>query len=302
MIVAITGGTGFVGSHVIDQALDAGHTVRALARSPQPAREGVTWIAGALDHAEALAALASGADAVIHVAGVTSALDRAAFAAGNAAGTRAMVAAAAAAGVRRYVQVSSMAARHPELSDYGWSKAEGDKAVMAAALDWTIVRPGAIYGPRERDLLALFRLARADVTLIPTPPAGQRMAVVHGADLARLLLILAARDDQGGTIVEPDDGTPGGWDTRDFTRAIGTAMGTRVIPVPQPAWIIRAAAWAAVRLRGTKAKLTPDRARYFAHLDWTSHAPPPGALWRAEIDTRRGLADTAAWYRANGLL
>ena len=72
-MLAITGGTGFVGSRLIDLAREAGYGVRALTRRPQPDRDGVTWIDGALDTPAALMKLAEGADAVIHVAGVTSA-------------------------------------------------------------------------------------------------------------------------------------------------------------------------------------------------------------------------------------
>ena len=104
-ILAITGATGFVGGALVDQALAAGHDVRALTRRPQPPREGVTWVGGALDRPDALVALCTGADAVIHVAGVVNAPDRAGFAAGNVDGTRAAIAAAQAAGVRRFIHV-----------------------------------------------------------------------------------------------------------------------------------------------------------------------------------------------------
>ncbi|MGU7753880.1 NAD-dependent epimerase/dehydratase family protein, partial [Klebsiella pneumoniae] len=89
-----TGGTGFVGSRLIDLALAAGHEVRALTRRPQPARAGVMWIEGALDTPAALDRLVTEADTVIHVAGVVNAPDRAGFTAGNIAGTQAVVDAA----------------------------------------------------------------------------------------------------------------------------------------------------------------------------------------------------------------
>lgn len=303
MILAVTGGTGFVGSHLIDHALAAGHRVRALTRRPQPPRDGVVWVAGALDDAGALAAMVAGADAVIHVAGVVTAADRAGFAAGNIEGTRAVIAAALAAGPQRFVQVSSLAAREPGLSDYGWSKAAADALLADAALDWTIVRPPAIFGPRDREMLALFRFAARRV--VPLPPAGGRLSVIAVEDLARLLLTLATA--AGGNtlpraIVEPDDGTPGGWDHRDFARAIGRAVGRRILPLPLPATILRLASAADRARHGTAAKLTVDRVRYFRHPDWVSHRPPPPELWRAVHDTPAALAATARWYRANGLL
>src|SRR3546814_12219400 len=105
-----------------------------LVRSPE--RVGVTWIDGALDSPDALDRLVAGADAVIHIAGVVNAPDRAGFVAGNIEGTRAIVAAAERANVRRFVHVSSLAAREPALSVYGWSKAAAEKVVDASALDW----------------------------------------------------------------------------------------------------------------------------------------------------------------------
>ncbi len=115
MKLAITGGTGFVGSHLIDAALAAGHHVQALTRREQPQRDRVLWIPGSLDDRDALERLVGDADAIVHVAGVISAPNAAAFEHGNVAGTLAMLAAATAGGVHRFVHVSSLAAREPKL-------------------------------------------------------------------------------------------------------------------------------------------------------------------------------------------
>lgn len=298
--LAITGGTGFVGARLIDHALTVGHEVRALARKPQAERTGVTWIAGSLSDAPALAELVRGADAVIHVAGVTNAPDRAAFAAGNVEGTRAILAATEAAGTPRFVHVSSLSAREPQLSNYGWSKAEGDRQVAASPLGWTIVRPPAIYGPGDHDMLEMFRLAKRG--FVPVPSAG-RFSAIHVDDLARLLVALAeAPADRA--IFEADDETPGGWDHRDFVRALGDAVGTAARPIPVPPGVLMAAARVARLVQGNRARLTPDRAAYFAHPDWTA-APdrrPPAELWVPAIATLDGLKQTTEWYRAAGLL
>ena len=113
LTLAITGGTGFVGGHSISAALRRGHMVRALARSPQPGREGVIWVPGALTDGEALEALVSGADAVLHIAGVTNAPTRAGFEEGNILGTAFV---RRATGARPLVHVSSLSAREPALS------------------------------------------------------------------------------------------------------------------------------------------------------------------------------------------
>ena len=299
-VIALTGGTGFVGSHVIDQALAAGHELRALTRRPQPARAGVTWIAGALDDHASLATLVNGADAVLHVAGVINAPDRAGFAAGNIEGTRAMIGAAQGAGIRRFVQVSSIAAREPDLSDYGWSKAEADKVLIASSLDWTIVRPPAIFGPRDNEMLELFKLAKRHV--MPLPPAGGRLSVIAVEELVRLLIALPVSNALIRQTVEPDDGRPDGWDHRELARAIGVATDSNVLPLPLPRFILDAVSAGDRLFRGKGAKLTPDRVRYFCHKDWVSHARPPAEVWAPQTDTSEALAATASWYRAQGLL
>jgi len=298
--LAITGGTGFVGKRLIEQALAAGHRVSALTRRAQPARDEVTWVAGALDDAPALANLVAGADAVIHVAGVVNAADRAGFAAGNIAGTQAMVDAARNAGVRRFIHVSSLAAREPQLSAYGWSKHGAEEVVAASGLDWTMVRPTAVFGPGDMEMREMFRVAKLGLALLPPPG---KLAVIHVDDLAALLLALVPHDP-GRLIYEADDGRPGGWTHREFARAIGTAVGRNVLALDLPKPLMLLAARIDRLTRGAKAKLTPDRVGYFCHPDWTidpARAPDP-TLWRAQIATSDGLAATAAWYRANGLL
>ncbi|MGC6401055.1 NAD-dependent epimerase/dehydratase family protein [Sphingomonas sp. FW199] len=301
MIVAITGGTGFVGTRLIELATDRGHAVRALTRRDRAERPGVTWVPGALDRADSLAALVQGANAVIHVAGVVNAADRAGFVAGNVDGTRAMLEAAQSAGVRRFVHVSSLSAREPNLSIYGWSKAEGDKLVMASGLDWTIVRPPAIYGPGDHEMLEMFRLAKRG--LVPLPPPG-RFSTIHVDDLARLLLALALEPVGVRAVYEADDETPRGWSHADFARALGRATGGRAIPLSMPRPVMALAAQIARMVQGDRAKLTPDRVGYMCHPDWTvaETARPPASLWRPRIATEPGLAETAAWYRDAGLL
>lgn len=295
----MTGATGFLGGHVLTRLVDAGHTVRALTRRAQPERQNVTWIAGALDDDAALAELCNGAAAIVHVAGVVSG-DATTFDAGNRVGTLAVLRAAKDADVARFVHVSSLAAREPQLSMYGASKRAAEDAVVASSLDWQIVRPPAIYGPGDTENLELFRFAKRG--LVPLPPGG-RMSVIHADDMAELIVALLGTDAANG-LYEPDDGMPGGWSHGDFARAIGSAVGRKVLTIPLPVSLVRVAAMLDGRLRGTKAKLTPDRATYFCHPDWTvdpARRPPP-ELWRPRITTAAGLAATATWYRETGWL
>lgn len=295
---AVTGGTGFVGSHLIDRARATSHEIRALTRRARPDRAGVTWIEGALDRPETLSSLMQNADAVIHVAGVVNAPGRAGFVAGNIDGTRAIVSAAEAAGVRRFVHVSSLSAREPQLSDYGWSKAEAEHLVEASGLDWTIVRPTGVYGPGDTEMRDIFRLAARGLALLPPPG---KLSVIAVDDLAALLLTLA---EQGGlcTIYEVDDGTS--YTHAEFARAVGKAVGHRVLPIHLPRPILKLGAALDRTFRGTGAKLTADRIGYLCHPDWTARAEcrPPVSLWTPVTATPDGLAATAAWYRAHGLL
>ena len=221
---------------------------------------------------------------------------------GNVSGTEALVEAATLAGVRRFVFVSSLAAREPGLSRYGKSKRHAEEVVQTSTLDWTIVRPPAIYGPRDREILDMFRAAKWGV--VPMPPAG-RASIVHVEDLARLLLALVpASGTTSERILEPDDGREGGWSHRELATAIGAAFGRKVWAPHLPKPVLNAAVLLDRMLRGERAKLTPDRVGYMVHPDWVSRPDkaPPADLWRAEVPTPEGLAMTARWYREQGWL
>jgi uncharacterized protein YbjT (DUF2867 family) len=302
MIIALTGGTGFVGGQVIKQALAAGHQLRALTRKVRPEQVGVSWIAGDLGNTTALAELLTGADVVLHVAGETNAPDRAGFATANIAGTAAMVQAAEAGGVKRFIHVSSLAAREPKLSDYCWSKAGAEAAVKASDLDWAMVRPPAIYGPGDQGLYPLFKAAKFG--LVPMPPRA-RMGVIHVGNLAELLLILCTTDPLGRMIYEVDDGDPAmGWDNRDFAKAIGRAVGKSIFALNLPPWLLAVAGMADRKMNGPRASLSKDRVRYFCHPDWlvSPSLRPPARLWTPRLSTAAGLADTVSWYRGQGML
>ncbi|HET9812768.1 MAG TPA: NAD-dependent epimerase/dehydratase family protein [Sphingomicrobium sp.] len=301
MKLAITGGTGFVGSHLIEAALAAGHSLKALARRDQPPRDTVEWVAGSLEDPGSLDRLVSGCESVIHAAGIINAPDAAAFEDGNVEGTRAMLDAAANAGGRRFVHVSSLAAREPTLSLYGASKARSEALVEQSGLDWAIVRSPAVYGPGDKETLELFRMAKLGLMLMP--PSG-RLSLIHAADLARLLLALAAPGAPSASLVEPDDGKPGGWTHRQFGQALGVTVGKSPLILSAPSFLLRLGARADQLLRGPGAKLTPDRAAYFSHRDWVVEPgrAAPRDLWQPQIPTAEGLADTANWYRRKGWL
>lgn len=297
MRLAVSGGTGFVGSHFIEAALAAGHEVQALTRRDQPPRPKLAWVEGSLEDRDSLGRLVEGSEAVVHIAGVINARDSAGFEAGNVTGTANIL---AAAGTRRFVHVSSLAAREPQLSLYGASKAKAEALVETSAADWAMVRPPAVYGPGDKETLELFRMAKLRLMLLP--PEG-RVSMIHVADLCRLLLALAEAGPSRVTY-EPDDGRAGGWSHKQLARALGEAVGRRNLALSVPAALLRLGAVVDQLVRRERAKLSPDRAAYFSHSDWVARAKlkPPRALWLPQIPTGRGLADTANWYGREGWL
>jgi uncharacterized protein YbjT (DUF2867 family) len=299
--LAVTGGTGFVGSHLLRLALEQGYDVRALTRGWKPPEDEIAWVDGALDRPETLVKLCAGADAVIHVAGAINARDRAGFEAVNVVGTAAMIDAARKAGVRRFVHISSLAGREPGLSEYGRSKARSERLVAASGLDWTIVRPPAVYGPGDRETLELFKMARRGLFALPPPG---RLSVIHVEDLCRLILAVLDDADSWTETYEPDDGREGGWQHRHFARTLGRIYGRRAVTLAMPKPVLRLASGLDRLFRRGNAKLTRDRVGYYCHPDWVAAAEkrPPGRLWRPEVKTPTGLKATADWYREQGWL
>ena len=295
-VYAVTGGTGFVGGHLLSLAIETGHSVRALTRSEQRPRDGIDWIPGTLGNRESLSALAQGADAIVHIAGAIRAPDRAGFAAPNIEGTQNIIDAARKAGVSRFIHISSLTAREPDVSDYGWSKAESEKIVQESGLDWTIIRPPAVYGPGDRETLELFAMAARGFVILP--PSG-RTSLIHVADLCQLILQCTQAEAAIGALYEPDDGTPEGLSHVAFGKALGRAVERSVKTISMPAPVIRAGAWLDQMFRRNDAKLTSDRARYFCHDDWVveSALRPPETVWTPSISYETGLAETAKWYR-----
>lgn len=303
MTIALTGATGFVGQAVLDVAGQRDVPLRALTRRSQAERENVAWVEGGLGDTGALARLCDGADAVIHVAGLTNTPYPAGFEEANVAGTARLIEAAKATKTRRFVFVSSLSAREPGLSAYGASKAKAEALVEASGLDWTIVRPPGVYGPRDVDYLEMFRSAKLGI--VPLPPRGAS-SIIHVEDLARLLLDLV---DAPPALVrrhmfEPDDGREGGWSHSELAQAIGKAVGRRVFAPHLPKTLMMTGARIDRLLRGDKARLTPDRVGYMAHPNWVvrSANKVPAAVWQPHIEGEEGLARTAEWYRSQGML
>lgn len=301
--VAITGATGFVGKATLDAALAKGYKVRALTRRNQHPRESVEWVQGTLSDTAALEQLVSGCDTVIHIAGLTNTPDPSEFHKANVTGTENLIAACDKQGTGRMVLVSSLSAREPDLSAYGASKAEAEKRVAASTLNWTMVRPPAVYGPHDRDMFELFRAAKFGI--VPVPPEG-RTSIIHVEDIARLLVALIPSDRKvTGQIYEPWDDNAMGYEHTELAKMIGEAVGRPQIIAPKvPEKLLRLGAQLDRTLRGHKAKLTDDRVGYMVHPDWVCdlRKAPPISLWQAVWNGEAGLKMTAQWYEREGWL
>ncbi len=330
MRVFVTGGTGFIGSHLIEALLARGDEVVCLTRNPTNANRifghsPVEIVAGSLQDANALAAGCDGADVVYHLAGLVAARNRGEFFAVNASATRtlASVASRSAATIKHLVYVSSIAAAGPSpkghplsedartqpVTDYGWSKLAGEEAIRTSQLPWTIVRPPAVYGPRDTEVFKLFKLAKRGI--VPLFGDGsQELSLVYAFDLVSALT--ACMNPQAVEHVffacHPDVCT-----ARQFASAIHSATTgadqSRRRPryVTIPPTVARVALWlagTAARMARRATILSANKANEFLAEAWTCS---PDAIermtgWRASTDLTTGLEHTAKWYREAGWL
>jgi nucleoside-diphosphate-sugar epimerase len=303
-LVAITGGTGFIGRRVVTRLLERGWRVRALARRPEPwlAQAGAEVVGGTLEDRASLDALLASAQAVVHCAGVISAPKRSRFVQVNRDGTAAL--AAAAVGQPRpprLLLMSSLAAREPDLSAYAASKRMAEDAArqtLAGQTDLCIVRPPAVYGPGDRATLPVFRQIRKGLLFVPAAKA--RFSLLYVDDLADIVAGLLERPRWDGAVLEPDDGS-GGYSWADLARIASGHLDRRVRTVPIP-WLALWVPAACAEVLGVALRraplLTLGKLRELYHLDWTCRArgglPLPAGGPRVTFDN--GFAATLAWY------
>jgi nucleoside-diphosphate-sugar epimerase len=283
---------------------DGGWRVRVLSRRDpfDPLWLGVTpqVVPGAMGDPRALAALCDGADAVIHAAGVVKAPNRAAFDAINVDGARQIADAAAAAGTPHLLLVSSLSAREDGLSHYSASKRAGEVAAAeVAGTRLTVARPCAIYGPGDRELLAVFQAAAVS-PLLPVLSPTARLAMVHVQDAARQIAALAATRPCGRTFAVCDS-NPSGYLWRDLMIAAARACGRspRLAPIPKAFVQAIGITNDFTALFGGSPMLTSAKARELLHPDWSVSAGElaPGRP-QAMFDLAGGFSDTVAWYRS----
>jgi dihydroflavonol-4-reductase len=292
--------------------------VRAAARPGWLETLGCSIVPGRLEDESALDRLVAGADVVFHVAGLVTARSRSELLRVNRDGAAAVARASIRAGVGRLLLVSSLAVTGPSrrghpvdeasgpgpVSAYGRSKQAGEDAVRDTGVPLTVVRPPAVYGPRDRAFLTFFRAAAHGFAPLLGDGA-QELTLVHAADLARALVAAAqSRATLGRTYhaghVEPVT-------QRGFAEAVSRALGRNVRSVVLPGPLVRGVlgvAGAVARAAGRAPLLDWDKANEVLAPAWTcsSEALRRDAGWSAGIPLERGLAETARSYREAGWL
>ena len=326
MQVLVTGASGFIGGGLVARLLERGESVRCLVR-PSSNLEWlrdprVELVHGDLGRPEGLEAAVTGVDAVFHLAGVTRARDRQGYFSGNQAATRHLLEALEAHGraQARFIYLSSQAAVGPctrepgiseadpprPVSDYGRSKlaAEGEVLARAGRRPVTVIRPPAVYGPRDRDFLQLFRsVKKGFLPLTGLKP--MRLSLIHVDDLVEGVIRAADSPRAAGQVYFLAQEEPVTW--RQVGMAIGRALGRRplVLPVPLPL------VWMTAQLSGMFAPLlrqTPllnrDKWHEARQAGWicSSRKAAEELGFAPRLNLDQGVESTARWYEAHGWL
>ncbi len=322
-LAVVTGASGFVGSHIVDALLERGARVRAVVRGTSSRR----WLTGkpvefadsSLDDAAGLRRAVEGADWVIHVAGLIRARNAAEFHECNVAGTARLLAAARDASVRRFAFVSSQAAAGPSrdgrpvseeqpphpVSTYGETKRLAEELVLRERdrMAVTVIRPPAVYGPRDTAILKVFTLAKRH--LQPVLRSGGVFSMIHVEDLASAVVAVLSREEAAGEIffaAEPDR-----TDYDELGALVREALGTWTVRVAVPRWALMGIALGAegfARVMGAAPLLTREKLREISAGDWVcSSAKIRDRLgWSPRVPLAAGIKSTADWYRAAGWL
>ncbi len=328
----VTGGTGFIGSHLVKQLVDQGYQVTCLIRKTS----NLCWLAHLLTAKSPQVELATGdlqdsdtlvdhlrdVDLVFHLAGLTKAPDAATYDRVNAGGTQALLEACLAAqtGLDRFVHCSSLAAVGPSrdatpqsesvmpqpLTDYGRSKLKGEMVAREYAdrLPITIIRPPAVYGPRDADIFLFFQMINRGVM----PILGEMeklLSLVHVKDLVAGIYIAAASERAIGETYFLTDGEIHTW--TGIERVIADALEKYSFRVKVPFCLLDfIAIFAEAAAKVTRQTPTLNRQKVqdlrqrFWICDSTKAQKELG--YRPAYPLQKGIRDTAEWYRANGWL
>ena len=257
----------------------------------------VRQVQGDLNNSAALDDLVRGVDTVIHIAGIIGALRREDYFFANEHGTRATAEVASRNGVKRFVHISSLAAREPELSTYGASKRAGEIVLenFNSKMSIVILRPPAVYGPGDRGTLPLLRSLTQSFAVIPGTSTS-RFSLIYVDDLARIIVDAAGATRTG--MVELDDGQRQGYGWSELAHIASLSEQKSVTPIFLPKFVamsVAAIVEAFAKLTGGTPFVSPDKVQQLYYGDWISR----GEGWRLQepVDFARGFKTTVDWYR-----
>jgi len=317
----LTGASGFVGSHILDSLRARGLATTLLLRPTssqrfiEPHLPGVELRPGSIDDPESLRRAMTGITHVVHCAGATRARRVSDFYRINQGGTRNVIDAVNTqqGRVRRVVHLSSLAAAGPAVpekpaleadpprpvSAYGKSKLAGELEVRAhCRAEYVILRPPAVYGPRDVEFLRLFRAVQSHV--LPKPAGKQALSLVFARDLAEAVVTCLQHPAAAGKtyfVAAREIVT-----ARSMAGEIAAQMQVWTLPLPLPAafwWPICLAQEAMSRLTGKASVLSLQK---FAELRAPGWVCDPALLERetgcaCPTTLKAGVAQTLAWYR-----
>ncbi len=303
--IAVTGATGFIGHTLVQRLLTAGKDVRVLVRPgfrTCSSFSNCKVITGALEDPAALSLLLTGVDSVVHSAGVVRGACAEDFDRTNVEGLRRLAETVMVQANRpRLLSISSLAAREPEISLYAASKWRGEQVLAgyADAFDWVILRPPAVYGPGDREMLPLFRwMGRGLAPILGSP--GSRLSLLYVGDLAAAVISWLDSGAGKGGIYEICDGKTGGYSWDEIVSRVSDLLGRRIIRVPVGTPILN---WLAgvnlrsARMFGYAPMLTPGKVRELRHLDWVGNNDALQAAidWQPRVSLEKGLRLTMGW-------
>lgn len=324
MKVLVTGGTGFLGSHLIDRLLgDPGTEVHALVRNPArtrwlPAGDRLRILEGDLSR---VPKLPDGLSVVFHLAGLTKATRSSDYYTVNEAGTASLFRALAAGrGSPKVVHLSSLAAAGPSspgrpareedpprpVSPYGMSKLAAEREALAHKdrFPLALLRVAAVYGPRDEDFLDFFRIIRRGVL----PLYGRRpktLSLCYAADVVEAVLSAAEAPLATGEVLNIAHPRPASW--RELGETAGRLLGRKLLRVRIPAWgafLASAASTAAAGLLGRPAALNLSKFKDMQPDHWEADVTKARRVlgFEARVSLEDGFRETLDWYVARGLL
>ncbi len=315
MNVLVTGATGFIGSFLAEALLRKGHAVTCLVRETSDLRWirhlAVAFLFADLADRSAYARRLRDFDIIFHVAGRTKADSERAFFQANAECTRLLVAAAAEENpeLKRFLLVSSLAAAGPSrdgrplteeaaaqpVSAYGRSKLEGERAAVshAGSIPVTVVRPPAVYGPRDRDFFLLFKAVQQGVF----PSWGKcSYSLIYVEDLVRGLILAAEKSEAAGNTYYLADRRV--YTNDEIRSALSAALGRRAVRLRLPRFVLPVLA-ACIQKFQKKGIMNADKMQEIRFPHWTcsSERAAKDLGFGTEISLREGFTQTTAWYR-----